>query len=77
MKKPRHEITYILRIWQEPSELSPPGEWRGLLRSLDGRQERLFKSAEELWNLLLQSEAPTSPGTIQAEQIRSKLSKKE
>ncbi len=41
--RPRRESTYILRIWQEPSEVSPPGEWRGLLRSLDGRQERLFQ----------------------------------
>lgn len=55
MNKPRCEITYILRIWQEPSDLSPPGEWRGVLRSLDGGQERLFKSAEELWRLLIQS----------------------
>lgn len=58
----RREITYILRIWQEPSEISPPGEWRGVLRSLDGSQERLFKSAHELWQLLIQSEAPTEPG---------------
>ncbi|MEW6286291.1 MAG: hypothetical protein AB1509_08680 [Chloroflexota bacterium] len=62
MSKPRREITYILRIWQEPSDISPPGEWRGVLRSLDGSQERLFKSAHELWNLLIQSEAATQTG---------------
>lgn len=64
MSKPRREVTYVLRIWQEPSEVSPPGEWRGVLRSLDGRQERLFKSAEELWWLLTQSEVATDPGTM-------------
>jgi hypothetical protein len=64
MKKNRREITYILRIWQEPSDLAPPGEWRGVLRSLDGRQERFFKSAQELWDLLIQSEAPTQPGML-------------
>lgn len=76
MTKPRREATYILRIWQEPSEVSPPGEWRGVLRSLDGSQERFFKSAEELWRLLIQSEAPTDPGTIKVEDLRSRLSKK-
>ncbi|HXF68657.1 MAG TPA: hypothetical protein VNK89_02525 [Thermoflexus sp.] len=61
MTKPRREATYILRIWREPSEVAPPGEWRGVLRSLDGRQERFFKSAEELWRLLTQSEVPADP----------------
>lgn len=75
MTKPRREATYILRIWQEPSEASPPGEWRGVLRSLDGSQERFFKSAEELWRLLIQSEAPTDPGTIKAEDLRSRIRK--
>ncbi len=64
MSKPRREVTYVLRIWQEPSKVSPPGEWRGMLRSLDGRQERLFKSAEELWRLLTESEVATNPGTV-------------
>jgi hypothetical protein len=61
MNKKRKEITYILRIWQEPSGLAPPGEWRGTLRSLDGRPERLFKSAEELWDLLTQSPVVPQP----------------
>ncbi len=65
--KPRREMTYILRIWQEPSEVSPPGEWRGVLRALDGSQERLFKSAEELWRLLIQSKAITDPETMKPE----------
>jgi len=62
MNKKRHQTTYLLRIWQEQSDLAPPGEWRGVLRSLDGRQERLFKSAQELWDLLTRSEAPTQTG---------------
>lgn len=69
MSRPRRKITYILHIWQEPSEVSPPGEWRGVLRSLDGRQERLFKSAEELWQLLLQSESATDAGTMKPEDL--------
>jgi len=54
----RRQITYIVRIWQEPSELAAPGEWRGVLRSLDGRRQWFFKSAEELWDLLTRGEAP-------------------
>lgn len=69
MTNSRREITYILRIWQEPSEVSPPGEWRGVLRSLDGSQQRLFKSAEELWHLLTQNEVPNNPGTTKTEDL--------
>jgi len=56
MDRKRRESTYILRIWQEPSELSPPGEWRGVLRSMTNGQERFFKSAQELWDLLMRNE---------------------
>ncbi len=76
MNKKRHEITYILRIWQEPSNLAPPGEWRGVLRSLDGHHERLFKSANELWDYLTNSEAPTQPGMAKPE-IQPSQTKKE
>lgn len=75
MTKPRREITYILRIWQEPSEAAPPGEWRGVLRSLDGSQQRLFKTAEELWRLLIQSEAPTDPGSMKTEDLQLRMRK--
>lgn len=67
MSKPRREMAYILRIWREPSEVSPPGEWRGVLRSLDGSQERLFKSAEELWRLLIQNKALTDSEAMKPE----------
>lgn len=67
MKNNRRESTYTLRIWQEPSNLAPPGEWRGVLRSLDGHHERLFKSANELWDYLTHSEAPTQPGMAKPE----------
>ncbi len=53
MDKKRFEFSYILRIWQEPSQMSPPGEWRGILCPLDGRPEKFFKSAQELWELLI------------------------
>jgi len=46
-----------------------------VLRSLDGRQERLFKSAQELWNLLIQSESTTDPGTMRPEDLPLKPKK--
>jgi len=66
MNKKRRETTYILRIWREPSELAAPGEWRGMLRSPDGCREWFFRSAEELWNLLISSEAPTQTESEQS-----------
>ena len=59
MDKKRCEALYILRIWREPSDLAPPGEWRGVLRSPGGRWQGFFKSAEELWDLLTRGEAPS------------------
>ncbi len=61
MSRERRQSTYILHIWQETSEIAPPGEWRGVLRSLDGRKRMMFKSAQELWKLLTQSEIPAQP----------------
>ena len=67
MKNTRREAVYLLRIWQEPSDLAPPGEWRGVVRSLDGSQERLFKSAQELWDYLTQTEPPTRPSGLRGQ----------
>lgn len=75
MKNNRREITYLLRIWQEPSDLTPPGEWRGVLRTLNGRQERMFKSAEELWEYLIFSEAQAPPEIMRTETQPSKEKK--
>ncbi len=58
MNGKRCEHTYILRIWREPSELAPPGEWRGTLRSPDGRREWHFRSAQELWAFLITEALP-------------------
>jgi hypothetical protein len=61
MKRKRCAQVYILRIWREPSDLAPPGEWRGTLRSADGRREWHFRSAQELWGLLVE-ESSSSAG---------------
>ena len=49
----RLHSTFLLRIWREPSQLAPPGEWRGSLRRLDEPQEKFFKSPEQLWQHLV------------------------
>ncbi|MEJ5225342.1 MAG: hypothetical protein WHV44_12870 [Anaerolineales bacterium] len=49
MKPKRREKTYLVRIWQEPSTLLPPGEWRGSLRQLHTNAEHVFKTPEDLW----------------------------
>ena len=67
MSQKRRETIYLLRIWREPSELAAPGEWRGLLRSTDGRRQGFFRSAEELWKLLLNSETEPQSLTDSAE----------
>ena len=61
MKHERQKAVYILRIWQEPSQLTPPGEWRGSLRALDGQGEWMFKSAAELWQRLVENPTPSLP----------------
>ena len=62
MSQNRRETIYLLRIWREPIELAAPGEWRGLLRSTDGRRQGFFRSAEELWALLLGGQ-PSPPAS--------------
>jgi len=57
MNPARKPVSFIVRIWCEPSKLTPPGEWRGDIRLLDNSQRRMFKSAEELWEYLLQHQA--------------------
>ena len=69
MNKKRRETTYIVRIWQEPSELAAPGEWRGVLRLPDGRQQGFFRSAEELWELLIGGEASPPSATEQTDSL--------
>ncbi|MBI5946426.1 MAG: hypothetical protein HY864_18850 [Chloroflexi bacterium] len=57
MNPVRKPVSFIIRIWCEPSQLTPPGEWRGDIRMLDDSQRRMFKSAEELWDYLIQQDS--------------------
>lgn len=79
-KKQRRESAFILRFWREPSDLSPPGELRGVLRSLDGSREMSFKSAQELWDHLTKQEKEldtTEPqNNLDGERIREEHEKK-
>jgi len=59
MSKKRYVTSFLVRVWQEPSEWQPPGEWRVSVRSMQGGEEVLFSSAEALWRHLTDENAPT------------------
>ncbi|GEM_PF-3146947 len=52
MKNQRKITSFVIRVWQEPSQLQPPGEWRISVRPLAGGVETLLKSAADLWRYL-------------------------
>jgi hypothetical protein len=52
MNQKRKTASFLIRVWQEPSQWQPPGEWRVSVRPLNGGGETLFKSATELWQFL-------------------------
>jgi hypothetical protein len=46
-------VSFLVRIWREPTEASPEGEVRGIVQQLGFKEQRLFQSMEGLWSLLL------------------------
>ena len=52
MNEKRKIASFLIRVWQEPSEWQPPGEWRVSARPMEGGGELLFRSAAELWQYL-------------------------
>ena len=52
MKRQRKTASYLIRVWQEPSQWQPPGEWRVSAHPLEGGGEVFFKSAADLWRYL-------------------------
>ncbi|MBI5824692.1 MAG: hypothetical protein HZB18_11735 [Chloroflexi bacterium] len=64
MSERRKTASFLLRVWQEPSEWQPPGEWRISVRPLQGGGETLFKSAAELWNYLINEDTPSQTVTL-------------
>ena len=57
MNEKRKTASYLIRVWQEPSQLQPPGEWRVTARLLEGGGEVLFRSAADLWRYLTGEES--------------------
>lgn len=58
MNEKRKAASFLIRVWQEPSEWLPPGEWRVSARPMKGGNEILFKSAAELWQYLTEENTP-------------------
>lgn len=73
MKNQRKITSFLIRVWQEPSQLQPPGEWRVSARPLEGGVENLFKSASTLWHYLtsvkpsINSENLSNTSTVEEE----------
>lgn len=57
MNEKRKAVSFLIRVWQEPSQWQPPGEWRVSARPLEGGGEVLFNSATELWHYLTQADS--------------------
>ncbi len=64
MNEKRKTASFLIRVWQEPSEWQPPGEWRVSARPLEGGGEILFKSAAELWSYLTNEGSPSQSITL-------------
>ncbi|MFN8399699.1 MAG: hypothetical protein U0X74_06780 [Anaerolineales bacterium] len=58
MNEKRKTASFLIRVWQEPSEWQPPGEWRVSARPMEGGGELLFRSAAELWRYLTDENTP-------------------
>ena len=68
MNERRKAASFLIRVWQEPSQWQPPGEWRVSAHPLEGGGEVLFNSATELWRYLTHAESQI-PIVPQAEKV--------
>lgn len=57
MNERRKAASFLIRVWQEPSQWQPPGEWRVSAHPLEGGGEVLFNSANELWRYLTHADS--------------------
>jgi len=64
----RPEHLFVVRLWQEPSRVTPPGQWRGSVEHVthEGGERTYFASLEEMnrfmWTYLqLSAKEPTKP----------------
>jgi hypothetical protein len=62
----RPEHLFVVRLWQEPSRVAPPGQWRGSVEHAtpEGEQRAYFVTLEEMNRFMLtylQTTATESP----------------
>lgn len=48
----RQQHLFIVRVWQEPSQLQPPGQWRGSVEHVPSGQRLYFASMNDLTNFM-------------------------
>ncbi len=46
----RQQHLFIVRMWQEPSEAAPPGQWRGSVEHVSSGQRFYFSALNDLTN---------------------------
>jgi hypothetical protein len=49
----RPEHLFVVRLWQEPSLVTPPGQWRGSAEHVPSGQRGYFITLEELNQFIL------------------------
>lgn len=63
METKRNEQVFMVRIWQEPSDMIPAGVWRGSVKHIPSDKQTYFSSIEDLLRFLsgIQNKAITKP----------------
>ena len=49
----RSEHLFVVRVWREPSQAAPPGQWRGAVEHVSTGQRIYFASLAELNQFML------------------------
>jgi hypothetical protein len=49
----RLQHLFVVRMWQEPSEVAPPGQWRGSVEHVPSGERLYFASIEDLNTFIL------------------------
>jgi len=61
----RTRHTFVVRLWHEPSELAPPGQWRGSVDHLASGDQRHFLTLRDLCDFIVLQTEREGPGPIQ------------
>jgi hypothetical protein len=65
MERPdRPQHLFVVRLWQEPSQTAPPGQWRGSAKHVASGEYVYFVALADLTGFIAQQiEPPQAPQT--------------